>query len=115
MNIEIKSTEFYAGLETVQKNEKKLPFKCRKDVTERFEHTPKHTHWVHNRVFFEILTCKLTRNCLCFWKIFLTNILKNIIRQLFAREFHQVFRNRGTVYNMYSCTVQATKFDTSKH
>jgi hypothetical protein len=44
LNKEIKSSEFYTDFETVQKNEKKLPFKCRKGVTGKFEHMPKNTH-----------------------------------------------------------------------
>ncbi len=42
--------------------------------------------------FLEMVECKFARNGLTNWKIFLSNILKNIIWHLFAGESHHVVK-----------------------
>ncbi len=42
--------------------------------------------------FLEIVECKFARNGLTNGKTFLTDILKNIIWHLFARESHQIVK-----------------------
>ena len=50
--------------------------------------------------FSELAECKFARNGITNPKTFLTNIVKNIIRQLFAGESHQVVKITETYFTV---------------